>query len=310
MENRNVVTVLEEPTSTPRVADLHQAKTADVLQHYYEAKTEEIFQRYGSGPRVHYHTGFVEGPQRVATAAALRAQLFESQERMLQYASASWQLNNAEFRNLLDVGWGLGGSAIFWAQEFGARVTAITIAPSQVALVGKMARQARVAARVRPLLCDAAAVPGEGCFDAAIAIESSSSFPRRSWFRCLARVLRPAGRVFISDCFLVHPAYEEPFNRHWCGQIGTVEEYVEAAQECGFKLLKVEDVSLRTATFWRTTLALIRAEARESKPDRSRVRSAEESYHTHLRVLQGLLDGGLRQLWLAFAKADDKKSRP
>ena len=298
MEARNAVAVLVDSASTQRVADLYEAKTAAILE------------RYGSRPRVHYHTGFVEKPQRVATAAALRAQLFESQERMLQYASASWQLGNGEFRNLLDVGCGLGGSAIFWAQEFGARVTAITIAPSHVALVAGMARQAGVAARVRPLLCDAAAVPGEGCFDAALALESSSLFSRRPWFRCLARVLRPAGRVFIADCFLVHPAYEEPFNRHWCGQIGTVEEYVEAAQECGLKLLKVEDVSPRTATFWQTTLALIRAEARESKPDRSRVRSPEESYRTHLLMLQGLLDGGLRQLWLAFAKADDKKSRP
>ena len=186
----------------------------------YETKTSAILQRYGPGPRVHYHTGFVDNPKPLATAAGLRSQLVESQERMLKYACDSWQLRRIEFRDLLDVGCGLGGSAIFWAQEFGARVTAITIAPSHVELVAGFARLAGVESRVTPLLCDASMVPGEGCFDAAIAIESSSLFPRRPWFRCLARLLRPAGRVFISDCFVERSEYEEPFNRHWCGHTG------------------------------------------------------------------------------------------
>ena len=183
----------------------------------YETKTAAILQRYGSGPRVHYHTGFVEDPRRPVTAAGLREQLFESQERMLRYTSDFWQLRNVQFRNLLDVGCGLGGSAIYWAQEFDARVTAITIAPSHVGLVARMAKQAGVESRVHPMLCDAAAVPGGGCFDAAIAIESSSLFPRQPWFDCLARVLRPGGRVFIADCFVVRAEYEEPFNRQWSG---------------------------------------------------------------------------------------------
>ncbi len=271
----------------------------------YEAKTAAILQRYGSGPRVHYHTGFVEGRRRPATAAALRAQLFESQERMLRYVSKFWRLRNVELRNLLDVGCGLGGSAIFWAQEFGARVTAITVAPSHVALVAGMARRAGVESRVRPMLCDAAAVAGEGCFDAAIAIESSSLFPRQPWFDCLARVLRPGGRVFIADCFVVRSEYEEPFNRHWCGQIGTVTEYIEAAQACDFKLVNIEDVSLRAATFWETTLELLRAEARELEPDPSRLQIVEKSFRTHALMRQGLLDGGLRELLMTFTKIDD-----
>lgn len=293
-----------EDSIVARETDRARSKPASTLQRYYEAKTAEIFQRYGSGPRVHYHTGFVEGTQSIITGSALRAQLCESQERMLQYASDFWELDHPRFRDLLDVGCGLGGSAIYWAQEFDARVTAITIAPSHVAVVAEKALQAGVLSQIQPLVCDAAAVPGEACFDAAIAIESSSSFPRHPWFRCLARVLRSAGRVFVSDCFLVRPQYEEFFNRHWCCQIGTLKEYIEAAQECDFTLLNVEDVSLQTATFWRTMLELDHAEARESKPDRLRVRSAEESYRAHSHVLQGLLDGGLRQLWLAFRKSD------
>lgn len=292
MEYRAELEAAVAPVSMQQVADL------------YEAKTSAILQRYGPGPRVYYHTGFVDAPKALSTTAALRSQLVESQERMLKYASDSWRLQSIEFRDLLDVGCGLGGSAIFWAQEFGARVIAITIAPSHVELVARFARQAGVESQVMPLLCDASTVPGEGCFDAAIAIESSSLFPRRPWFRCLARLLRPAGRVFISDCFLERSEYEEPFNHHWSGQIGTVEEYVDAARECHFRLETIEDISFRTATFWTTTLALIRAEANEARRDPSRRRIIDESLRTHSLMRQGLLDGGFRQLLMSFAKAD------
>jgi cyclopropane fatty-acyl-phospholipid synthase-like methyltransferase len=285
--------------------DLTEAVWPDSMKKlvaHYEHKTQAIMQRYGPGPRVHYHTGFVDNPKPLAAAATLRSQLVKSQERMLEYASDSWQLRRVEFRDVLDVGCGLGGSAIFWAQEFGAHVTAITIAPSHVELVASFARQAGVDSQVMPLLCEAAAVPGERCFDAAIAIESSSLFPRRPWFRCLARILRPAGRVFISDCFLGRSAYEEPFNRHWCGRIGTVEEYLNTARECHFGLQTIEDVSPQAATFWTTTLALIRAEAREANPDPSQLRMSDESLHVHDVMRRGLLDGGLHHVLMSFVR--------
>lgn len=268
----------------------------------YEAKTTAILRRYGPGPRVHYHTGFVNESQRPVTVGALRARLVESQELMLRYASELWKLRSVEFRNILDVGCGLGGSAIFWAQEFGTRVTAVTIAPSHVELVARFARQAGVESLVLPILCDASAVPGERCFDAAIAIESSSLFPRRPWFRSLARTVRPKGRVFVFDCFLESSEYEETFNDHWCAQIGTFDEYIDSAGEGGFSLEAVEDTSFRTASFWRTSLALIRAEQEETSPDTSQLRTLEESRETHRLMCRGLVDGGLRQLLMTFLK--------
>ncbi len=268
----------------------------------YESKTSAIIERYGPGPRVHYHTGFVDESKELPTPASMRAQLVESQERMLKYASEFWTLQSGEFRNILDVGCGLGGSAIFWAQEFDASVTAVTIAPSHLELIARFARQAGVESRVVPVLCDASAVPGERCYDAAIAIESSSLFPRRPWFQRLAGLLRSKGGVFIFDCFLERREYEEPFNHHWCAQVGTVEEYVGAAQEAGFTLAAIEDTSLRTATFWKTTLALIRAEVQETRPVASQLQTIKESFETHDLMRRGLLDGGLRQLLMTFVK--------
>jgi tocopherol O-methyltransferase len=234
---------------------------------------------------------------------ALRAQLVESQERMLKYASDSWNLKQIALRDILDVGCGLGGTAIFLAQEFGVHVTAITNAPSHIELIAEFARRAGVASRVIPVLCDASAVPGERCFDSAIALESSSLFPRRPWFQCLARLLRPESRIFVFDCFLEHSEYEEPFNRHWCGQIGTAEEYVDAAREAGFRVVAIEDTSPKTATFWTTTLALMSAEVKQLPPDSVQPRAIENSFQTHQLMRQGLIDGGLRQLMMTFIKA-------
>jgi tocopherol O-methyltransferase len=273
------------------------------LAAFYERKTQEILHRYGPGPRVHYHTGLLDEPPRSgASAQVLRQRLIDAQERTLRYAAGVWRARSTLCGDILDVGCGLGGGAIFWAQEFGATVTAVTIAPSHLELVEKFAAQAGVESRVRSLLSDALVVPGESCYDAAVAIDSSSSFPRGPWFHRLSTLLRPPGHVFIFDCFLVRPEYEEPFNRHWCAQIGTIEEYSAAAQEAHFKLESVEDVSLRALNFWTTTLALMRAQAQDRTL--SAVESAKlgESFRVHTLVRQGLSEGGLRHALMSFVK--------
>lgn len=275
---------------------------SDRIAAYYERKTEAILERYGPGPRVHFHTGFTEEPDPRSTAEVLRSQLFVAQERMLEYAAEAWQLRSIPFREVLDVGCGLGGGAIFWAKQFGARVTAVTIAPSHIELVRRFAAQAAVESLVVPLLSDAVTVPGTSCFDAAIAIDSSSSFPRRPWFRRLARLLRPGGHVLIFDCFMGSRKYEEEFNRHWCAQIGTVNEYVLAATESRFVVRKMEDVSTRAMHFWTTTSALIQAEIRDRMPGREPRAKLVESLRIHSLVRRGLHDGGLRHMLMSFTK--------
>jgi tocopherol O-methyltransferase len=272
------------------------------LVEYYEQKTQAILERYGPGPRVHFHTGFTSEPPPDATVMQLRSQLVEAQERMLTYAAEAWQLPVVAFRDVLEVGCGLGGGAIFWAEKFGAKVTAVTIAPSHIELVQRFAAQAGVACQVMPLLCDALTVPGDSCFDVAVAIDSSSSFPRREWFRRLARLLRPGGHVFIFDCFLVGSEYKDLFNRHWCARIGTLEEYLYAAREARFTLEMSEDVSLRALHFWTTTLALVRVEAHGRSLTRGEAEKLEESERAHELMRQGLGNGGLQHILMSFVR--------
>jgi tocopherol O-methyltransferase len=278
--------------------------STDALVKYYDSKTRAILERYGPGPRVHYHTGLMDEPPCPGLSAEkYRMQLVASQERMLLYASETWQLQTARFGDVLDVGCGLGGGAIWLAQEYGTRVTGVTIASSHLSLIKRFAAEAGVESLVRPMVCDALTVPGKDCFDAAFAIDSSSSFERGPWFQRLHKLLRSGGRVFIFDCFLGRPEYEDPFNRHWCARIGSVSEYVRAAREAGFKLELIEDVSRQARHFWTTTLAMMRAGVHDASRGFSETRKLEESLSIHGLVRKGLDDGGLSHLLLSFAKA-------
>jgi len=276
--------------------------TLQEVSDFYEQKTQAVLRRFGPGPRVHYRTGFVDGAVETTTISELRSQLVQGQERVLHHAGELWELRRITFRDVLDAGCGLGGGAIFWAQQFGAHVTAATIVPSHVELVRKFATQGGVERLVRPILCDALTVPGENCFDAALALDSSDTFPRAPWFRRLADLLRPHGHIFIYDCFLENCEYADPINRHWCSQIGTFDEYTGAAREAGFRLEHFEDVSHRTREFWTLTIALYEAEKREgilSPWERTRF---EEALEVHALMRRGLYDGGLRYALVSFVK--------
>jgi SAM-dependent methyltransferase len=171
----------------------------DVVAHF-ERKTQAILQRYGPGPRVHYHAGLVdEPPSQDASGHALRRQLVEAQERVLSLAAGLWDASSTLCVDVLDVGCGLGGGAIFWAQEFGARVTAVTCVPSHVDWVARFAARGGVASRVQALLCDASQVPGENRFDAAVAFETACYLARKQWFPRIASLLRPGGGASSSS---------------------------------------------------------------------------------------------------------------
>jgi tocopherol O-methyltransferase len=284
----------------PASASLHDVAA------YFERKTQSILNRYGPGPRVHYHTGLIDNPPPPgASIPDLRRRLVAAQERILWHAAKVWQASSSLTGEVLDVGCGLGGGAIFWAQQFGALVTAVTCVPSHVDLVERFAAQAGVESQVRAMLCDALDVPGENRFDAAVAIDSSGYLDRNEWFRRLASLLRPRARAFIIDCFLGRSEYEEQFNRHWHTRIGTIDEYLAAAREAGFRSDLIHDISHRTEHFWTTTLDLIKAETQEKKLSQSDRIRQEASLNAHALVRDGLCDGGLSYALMSFSRGSN-----
>lgn len=114
--------------------------------------------------------------------------------------------------------------------------------------------------------------------------------------------MRPGGRVFVTDCFLVQPEYEELFNRHWHVRIGTIEEYLSAAREAGLREESVDDLSQRVEHFWAMTFALIQAEAKGKRLSSIEEMKLEEALQAHDMVREGLANGGYRYALLSFSK--------
>lgn len=218
---------------------------------WYERKSESILHKYGPGPRVHFHAGLIGIDVSPASDIdGIRRQLVKSQEDMLFEAARFWRIDPHVHTHILDAGCGFGGGSVFWAQEYGISVSALTNTPGHLHQISQFIVRAGVTDRVMPLLGDAHAIPGDQIFDAAVALESSCYFDREKWFQHLATRLRKGGNVFIEDVFTEHESVREPFDNYWFTRIGTVEEYVSTSEKAGFKFDGLLDVTLQSARFW------------------------------------------------------------
>ncbi len=270
---------------------------------WYERKTAFLIEKYGPGPRVHYHTGLVD--PREATARepmALRRQLFLSQERMLDVAAKAWDAAANLRGDLVDVGCGLGGSCLYFAERFGARVTGITPIPGHVGWVNRFAHEAGLDQRVRAELGDAHAIPGHDRFDAAYAFGAVNYFDRPLWFERLLELLRPGAHVCIEDTLFIDRAMAVPFNEYWLSNMGTRDDYISAARASGFELVRLDDVTGEATGFWRLSLAYSRMLLETSALTDEEIRERQRSIEWQTRFHDAYANGGVENLLLMFRK--------
>lgn len=231
---------------------------------YYDEKTAKLVRKYGPGPRIHYHVGHYPGsgtPRHAddATPDSIRHSIRVHQEGLLRYAAKLWGAEHRLSGRILDVGCGLGGGSLFWAQEYGADVTAITNAPEHAPIVDGFARECGVDGKVRTLVRDATQLPLDGPYDAAVAIESSGYFDRPLWFQRLAQVLRPGGSVCIEEVFTTRPHGADVWAEYFYTKPVSVLDYVAAAKSAGFELVDEVDATAETAPFWEESAAWTKA---------------------------------------------------
>ncbi|WP_437532137.1 methyltransferase domain-containing protein [Sorangium sp. So ce726] len=223
--------------------------TRNEIATYYDEKTARILDKYGPGPKVHYHTGLVDRASVVPHAQSdLRRTMRSAQEAVLVYMADSLPDRGRGVR-LLDVGCGLGGGSIFWAER-GAQVTAITIAARHVDLVRGFAREAGVGGRLDVLCADAHTLPGEALYDAAVAVESSSYLDRAVWLRRVGRLLRRGGTVHVFDWMVPRPGAAPGVDAHWKTRMGTPTEYETQGRAGGLRIAAYEILNDRTSDFW------------------------------------------------------------
>lgn len=112
---------------------------------------------------------------------------------------------------VLDAGCGVGGSSIWIAKNFGARVTGISISPSQVKKSKAHSREAGVSNLTEFYQMDYEVTKfRDSSFDIVWAIESFCHSPDKSkLLKEMFRILKPGGKMIVADGFQKNLAKSE-----------------------------------------------------------------------------------------------------
>lgn len=169
---------------------------------------------------------------------------------------------------ILDVGCGLGGTAIYLNKTLGANVTGITISARQIEIGNILTRHFGV--DVRLLLMDAEALDMDDRFDVVWSVEAISHLSKKAdCFRSIAQLLKPGGKLVIADWFKSSTAtaaqerkFLAPIERAMLvpnlEPPGAYASYISAA---GLQLILFEDLSANVSRTWDLALELIRKPA-------------------------------------------------
>ena len=135
----------------------------------------------------HLHHGYWENNE-----SAPRAQI-QLMERLVERAGVP------RGARVLDIGCGLGGSAMWLAEHFDCDVTGITISPVQARMAASRAKSRGLTQRVRFQVRDANEwQPEPACVDVVWIMESSEHFrDKRMFFEHCARALAPGGVLAV-----------------------------------------------------------------------------------------------------------------
>ncbi|MEZ4744532.1 MAG: methyltransferase domain-containing protein [Calditrichia bacterium] len=165
-------------------------------------------------------------------------------------------------KNILDIGCGIGGSSLYLAEKFGARVTGITLSPYQVNRATERAAAAGMSEKVRFQVADALNPPFEnGQFDLLWSLESGEHMPEKEKFiqKCYD-LLKPGGTFLMATwCHRnLPPALSDDeqellnriYNVYHLPYILSINEYAQIAENIGFTNIETTDWSDAVAPFW------------------------------------------------------------
>jgi cyclopropane fatty-acyl-phospholipid synthase-like methyltransferase len=147
---------------------------------------------------------------------------------------------------VLDIGSGLGGPAIYLAQNYGCQVTGIDISDERVQLARRAARVAGVTHRVEFVTGDVlTAAFSADTFDAIVSHNVWLTVTNKAYLfdRC-RRMLRPGGRM-ASTLIVKTGAWTAPPHQSteiaW--PIPTVDDYRAYAERAGLRVHSLDDVT-------------------------------------------------------------------
>ncbi|CDM95220.1 cyclopropane fatty acyl phospholipid synthase (unsaturated-phospholipid methyltransferase) [Limnospira indica PCC 8005] len=225
------------------------------IQQFYDASSALWEEIWGE----HMHHGYY-GPEGNRKTERRQAQIDLIEELL------KWGLDEGtQTTKILDVGCGIGGSSLYLAEKFNARVTGITLSPVQAQRAGDRAAEARLSENVNFQVANALEMPFEDeSFDLVWSLESGEHMPNKIQFlqEC-HRVLKPGG-TFLMATWCHRPLGGEQgqltdAERRHLAQIYQVyalpyiislPEYQAIATRVGFNDIDTADWSKAVAPFW------------------------------------------------------------
>jgi tocopherol O-methyltransferase len=186
----------------------------------------------------------------------------EAQEQLIR--ELVFRAKIANNTRILDVGCGLGGTAVYLSKILGANVTGITISPTQVEIGNNLAKHC--GAYVRLLLMDAEALEIEERFDVVWSVEAISHMSDKpACFRSMAQVLASGGTLVIADWFrssTATPAQDREFlepieQAMLVPKLEVPNVYGDYITQAGLNVSYFEDLSANVFKTWDLAIDLI-----------------------------------------------------
>lgn len=220
----------------PRLSVRTDPAFARRIARYYD-RTQVLYVRLWSRHGTHY--GFWEGDTRSHREAIRNLDRFVAKRIALPPGS-----------RILDAGCGVGGTALHLAERCAHVVVGITLSREQGRRARRLVSRSTAAPRIRLCRSDflASAFP-DGSFDGVVAIESSCyAEPKQAFAREAHRLLRPGGRLVVSDGFLARPlrdderaAYEGFLAGFALQGLATLDGFRADLAAAGFTDIRCED---------------------------------------------------------------------
>ena len=228
---------------TPYGVDSSSTATIDDIREQYDTLSPLYSAFWGE----HIHHGYWHGEESAA----------EAQENLIRELARRARI--AEGDRVLDVGCGLGGSAMYLAREYDVMVKGISLSPKQVSAARDQARQRGLLGRTNFEVQDAHHLERDPAFYEVIWVVECSEhlFDKPAFIAECARHLAPGGRLAIC-AWLVgeHLDYEQEKLVDavrvgmLCPSFGTLDDYSKWMRDSGLLVETAEDITEQVKRTW------------------------------------------------------------